>query len=549
MKLPKLAKSSDGFILPAVLGFIIVIVILTGTAFAVIENNLGSVNNNVKRQQAFNIAEAGINYYLWHLSHNPSDYKDGQTAAMTADPTLGYGPFVHNYIDDNAYNEGTYTLYINPQSSGSSVVRVRAIGKVAGSSILRTIDADIGAPSFASYGVVSDSALWFGNTETASGPVHSNAGVRMDGASDSDVTSSNATYTPSYQNGGCNSGNCAHPGVWCDPTVTTPVDCTSRNKSLWRYPVPSIDFNQVSGSLCSMKKTAFQSDAATSALANAANACSQTPNTRTNAYLPQRSTTGSYSVTKGYLVQLNPNGTYDLFQVNNENDSLTPYTSALTLVSVASGITVPSSGVIFAEDNVWVRTNPTYHGRVTIAAGRLAQASINAEIVVAGGLAYSTKNGQDAIGLVSEASVFIAPYAPPASGSFNFEVDAAVLAETGNITYGENSESTQGQGTFQAGYRVTPNKCTRGWTNSNQTMLFYGSVATRQLWTWTWDFGSGQSGHCGDNVQNGNNGHYMSGILNNTTQYDYNLLYAPPPSFPITSSYNILAWREVLTKP
>jgi hypothetical protein len=221
-----------------------------------------------------------------------------------------------------------------------------------------------------------------------------------------------------------------------------------------------------------------------------------------------------------------------LYNVNAENDTLTPYTNALTLQSVASSIAIPTSGVIFAEDNVWVRSNPNYHGRVTIAAGRLATTS-NANIVVADDLLYSTKNGQDVIGLVAEDSVIIAPYAPPSSGSFTFEVDAAAIAQNGTVLY-------------PLDYRVNSDNCTRGWTNSNQTFTYFGSVATRQSWTWTWLLGSHS---CGDAVYSSNSGSYVSGIEHNNTQYDYSLLYTPPPSFPITSTYNVLSWREVLTKP
>jgi type II secretory pathway pseudopilin PulG len=525
-RLRVLGSSSDGFVLPAAIGIIIVIAILASATFMVVESNLYSVNNNVKRQQAFNISEAGINYYLWHLSHSPSDFKDGSTAVMTPDPALGYGPFVHDYVDDNGVKQGTYTLYVNPQANGSSVVKVRSIGRVGTSDTLRTIDAFIGAPSFASYGVVSDSALWFGNTETATGPVHSNQGVRMDGASTTDVTSANSTYVPSSQLGG--NGSTSRAGVWCNSSVISPVNCNTRVKTDWRYPVPAVDFNAISGNLCTIKKTAFLADPATSALASGSNACSQVPTTRTAAYLPRRSST--FTDSKGYLIQLNTNGTYDLYKVDSETDTSTPYTSALGRTVVSSGITIPESGVIFAEDNVWVRTNPTYHGRVTIAAGRLAT-NANANIVVADDIVYSTKNGQDAIGLVAEGSVIIAPYAPPSTGSFTFEVDAAMIAQSGTVEY-------------PVTYRVNSNRCTRGWVNADQLFNFYGSVATRQQWTWTWQ----QGGACGDAVNDPTNG-YISGVENNNTQYDYNLLYAPPPSFPITSSYNILSWREVLTKP
>ncbi len=519
-------KDQDGFIMPTILSFIILAGVLSVAVVEVVNTNISTVNNNVERQQAFNIAEAGINYYLWHLSHNSSDFKDGKSTPTTPDADLGYGPYVHDYVDSNAVDEGTFTLWIKPQGNGSTIATVESIGKVKNTNTIRTIKAQIGEPSFASYAVNDDSALWFGADETADGPVHSNQGIRMDGPNNDAVTSTNSTYTPSSQLGG--DGN-SHPGVWCSLSVTTPVNCSTRSKSNWQYPVTSVDFNQVSTSLCSMKKTAFASSSSTSSLANLSNACNQTPNTRTPAYLPQRSTNGSFSLTRGYLINLNTNGTYDLYNVNGENDTSSTYSNALTLQSVASGIAVPSSGVIFAEDNVWVRTNPTFHGRVTIGAGRLATNN-NADVVIADDMLYSTKNGSDSIGLVAEGDVLIAPYAPPASGSFTYEIDAAVLSENGDVEYPPNYRSS--------------NRNTKGWVSSTQKLLFYGSVSTRQTWTWNWINTSSS-----DAVRDPATGNYISGIENTTTQYDYNLLYAPPPSYPVTSGYSIISWREVLTTP
>ncbi|NBU33034.1 hypothetical protein EB118_04565 [bacterium] len=521
-------RENKGFMTVMLLMMISVFAIITVAVLGLININTRAVANNINSQKAFNIAEAGINYYLWHLSHSPTDFKDGQTTPTTPDPNLGYGPYVHTYKDDNSITQGTYTLWLKPQGNGSTVVTIRSIGQVNGSSIKRSIDAKIGSPSFASYGVVSDTALWFGDTESASGPVHSNQGVRMDGPSSSDVTSANATYIPSSQLGG--NGSTSRPGVWCSTAITTPVNCNTRSKADWRYPVPSVDFNQVNGSLCTLKKTAFEADSTTSSLATLTDACTQTPTTRTAAYLPQRSTTGSYNRSSGYLIELNTDGTYNLYNVNNETDTANSYTAALTRTIVGSNIALPSSKVLFAEDNVWVRTNSTFSGRVTIGAGRLATAS-NAVIVIADDVVYSTKNGSDAIGLVAEDYVTVAPYAPPQSGSFNFEIDAAVIAQTGSVLW-------------PLFYRSATSTCTRGFASSNQNFLFYGSVASRQSWTWTWAIG----GACGNAVNSGS-GYFVSGILNNTTQYDYNLLYAPPPSFPITSSFNVLSWQEVITAP
>lgn len=524
----KKRKSSDGFVLPTLLSLIIALSIIIFAIAGLIDVNFNSINNNTESQKAFNIAEAGINYYLWHLSHNATDYKDGQSTPTTPDATLGYGPYVHNYVDSNAKTTGTYTLWINPQGNGSTIATVRSIGQVNTSGAKRIIEAKVGAPSFASYALVSDSQFWFGNTESADGPVHSNQGIRMDGASNSDVTSANTTYVPTSSLGG--NGSTSHPGVWCSTSVTSPVNCNTRSKVDWRYPVTSVDFNQVTSSLCTIKKLAFSSDSSTSALASNSNACSQVPTTRTAAYLPQTATNGSFSTTKGYLITLNNNGTYDLARVTAETDTQSSYSSALTTTAVATGVAIPSSGVIFAEDNVWVRTASTFTGRVTIASGRLATTS-STDIVIADDVLYTNKNGSDAIGLITEDSVLIAPYAIPQSGNFTFEVDAAVIAQSGSAMYPDE-------------YRSSGN-CTKGWVNSGQQYIFYGSVSTRQTWTWTWQRGSS----CGSAAYDSASGYYISGVKNNTTSYDYNLLYAPPPSFPITSTYNILSWREVLTKP
>ena len=520
--------------IPALISVIVAFSIMSTAIVEVTLTNFAVTGNIVKNQQAFNIAEAGLNYYMWHLNHNSTDYKDGGTTPATPNPTLGYGPYTHNYIDTNGVNEGTYTLWINPAGNGSTIVTVRSIGKDKSSNIKRTVQAQIGSPSFASYAVVSDSALWFGPNESADGPVDSNQGVEIDGPSNSTISSANATYVPpSYLNG---SGS-SHPGVWCDPSVTAPVNCNTRSKNSWVYPVSGVDFNQVSSSLCTMKKVAFNDYSSTSSLASQSNACTQVPATRTNAYIPELSS--SFSTTKGYLIILNTNGTYDLYKVNSETDNQTSYATALNRTVVATGLSLPPSGVIFVEDNVWVLSNPTFHGRVTIASGRLATSN-NTEVVIAGPLLYSTKNGSDSIGLVAEDSIYVAPYAPPASGAFNFEIDGALLAENGNVEYGENTNSSG----FIT-YRSATSTCARGWVSPNQTLTFYGSVATRQIWTWNLE----SNGSCGDMVFDPTNGQYWSGIENTVTSYDYNLEYTPPPSYPLTAGYNILSWREILTHP
>src|SRR5271170_2754589 len=123
--------------IPALLSVIIAFSIMGTAIVEVTLTNFTIVGNVVKSQQAFNVSEAGLNYYMWHLNHNATDYKDGGTTPATPDPSLGYGPYTHNYIDTNGINEGTYTLWVKPAGAGSTVVTVRSIGKTINTNITR----------------------------------------------------------------------------------------------------------------------------------------------------------------------------------------------------------------------------------------------------------------------------------------------------------------------------------------------------------------------------------------------------------------------------
>lgn len=521
-----LPHNEAGFTLPTVLSFIIAMSIITSTAMMVVMNNLTSSGIIIGRQQALHIAEAGVNYYLWHMAHNSSDYRDGNTTPATPDANLGYGPYVHDYVDANTQKKGTFTIWIKPSSFGSTVATIRSMGKT-NDGVTRTLEARIGAASFASYGLLADVEFWFGDSETANGPVFSNQGVHMDGPNTDTVGSANDDYVPKVSYGGDGS---TKNGVWCSASVINP-NCVTRDKSNWLYPRPTIDFNQVTGALCTMKKVAFANDTSTAGYANQNNPCNLAPAARTSAYIPRYSSS-SFSTRRGYYIQLNANNTYDLYRVSNEDDTQTDYTTALTRTVVETGIALPTSGVIFVEDNVWVRTASTFTGRVTIAAGRLGNDTNAADINIAGEVRYGAKNGTDAIGFVAENDVLIAPYAIPRTGAFTFEIDAAALAQSGSVTYPDV-------------YKVNSSRCTRGWVNPDQKFVYYGSVATRQYWTWNFTRG----GACGDAVYSPSLNRYISGVRQTSTDYDYNLYYAPPPSYPITGGYDILNWREVITKP
>lgn len=519
-------KDARGHVLTWVMGFLTAVSIIMVAVSSVLNLVLSDSVRTNQYQLALNIADAGVNYYLWHMSHAGADFQDGHTGGT---PISGgefdgfYGPYVHDYKDDNGVIAGKYTLYIKPKSVGSTIAIVRSIGDTNNGKYRRSVEVEIGAPSFASYAMVINGPVYYGETSSVDGPVHSNTGVRMDAAGNADVTSPNATYVPTTTYGGSTNFS-SHPGVWCGAGANCAQRNATRNNGSWRFPVTNVNFASITGELCTIKKKAFAAVPSTASLATTANACSNVSASRTAAYIPRYQ--AGYSAQRGWLIELNTNGTYNLYSVSNETYSYTnntnytnSYTSALTRSLVANNIAIPEPGVIFVEDNVWIRTNPTFHGRVTIASARLASASESTNIIIADDVKYSTKNGEDAIGLIAEDNIIVAPYAPPmpsaAASNYPFEINAAFIAKDGSTgvvsTYGSNS-------------RPFPY-----WGDPNKKLLYYGSNAVNESAAWA--FGTSNGFGYRDNV------------------YDYNLLYAPPPSFPITSTYDILRWREILVTP
>ncbi|MEK7451489.1 MAG: hypothetical protein AAB643_01380, partial [Patescibacteria group bacterium] len=83
-------KKENGQLSLQILIFGSVAVILLSGFFVWVEVNVKSAVRQLNRSTAFTIAEAGIEYYRWHLAHDSDDYQDG-----TGQP----GPYTHDYYD------------------------------------------------------------------------------------------------------------------------------------------------------------------------------------------------------------------------------------------------------------------------------------------------------------------------------------------------------------------------------------------------------------------------------------------------------------------
>ena len=424
-----------------------------------------TIRQAISKEQALQIAEAGINYYQWHLAHYPNDYKDG---------TNTNGPYVHNYLDTDTEDIlGQYSLVITPPPNGSTIVTITSTGSTSSNPTLtRTITAKYGIPSLAIYSFLSNDIIWIGPSETVNGQMQSNNGIRFDGVGNAPIGSAKSTYTCSSNQGSpCPT---TKNGVWGAASEAV--------QSFWQFPVPAVDFSSLTSNLATLKSSAQSA----------------------GIYLPP-------SNVNGYSLVFNSNGTVSVYKVtsllstptgwdvnwNAHNEDLDYNTRSLQYT-----VAIPSNGIIYIEDNTWVEG--TVNGRVMVATAKLPYvASTAPNIYIPNNIVYQNKDGSDVLGLLSQQNIVVTHNAPT-----NLEIDAALIAQNGSAQFFYYPDGS-------------------GIKNN---ISIFGSIMTFGQWTWNW-------------VDGGNNNVSGYGTTNDT--YDNNLLYSPPPGFPLSSAgYKQLSWTS-----
>lgn len=461
--------SHPGYFLPMLLAFAAVMLITTGAIMSLNYSNYSTVKRQVKSTQALSIAEAGINYYLWHLSHNNLDYCDGQ-ACQGAGP---FGPYTHTYKNTAGEVLGSYDITITPPQGSNTVVSVRAEG-VTSSGEKRTVVATLGIPSFAQYSFVTNSEAWFGDTESTNGLVHSNKGIHYDGTANGVVASAVNTYVPAS----CFGGNgTTKNGIW---GIGGPT-------SYWQFPVPQVDFNQLTADLNDLK---------TAATAN-------------GILLPTLLNNQGQKTHSGYAVRFNAGNTITVGKVTASLDNGAAGGSCVnhsrkrslmqSVVWESTNRALPANGVIFVADNAWVWG--TIGSRITLASGRLPDSnSTNTNIFLQNDINYTAKNGTVALGLISQSDLVV-----NSASETDLNIDAYLLSQKGKV--------------FRPYYP----------SNVRTKISVYGGIGSASWWTWSWVNGSNQ---------------VISGYQTTVQTYDTYLALNPPPQYPTTGSFAILSWKE-----
>lgn len=309
--------------------------------------------NKVHKEEAREIAEAGINYYKWFLAHFPGDVTHG-----TGLP----GPHEIPISDPEAGVIGTSTVSIDATAycGAISAIDITSTGvSQSNPALTRTLSARYTRPTVAEYAFILNSSVWVGDDRVITGPYHSNGGIRMDGTNNSTITSGQETWT-------CTSSFGCTPSVVRDGVFTTTAN---PNTALFSFPSPPINFTGLTVDLAQMRTRAMSNGGLRFA----------------------------HSGARGYRVEFRSNGQFRLYRVNTTT-TYPGYSSETGWVTEDNVInsetllgtyTIPAScPLIFIEDRVWLEG--VVNGNVSIAAANPLVPSSNHSIIINNNITYAT---------------------------------------------------------------------------------------------------------------------------------------------------------------
>lgn len=428
------------------------------------------------QEQAFQIAEAGLEYYRWYLEHNPNDFTNG---------TGEEGPYPYEVEDPEGGKIGTAEISIEENTACGVAQSVDIISEGiadADPQYTRTLSARYAQPSVAEYAFIINSNVWAGDDRVISGPYHANGGIRMDGTSNSTVTSSVETWS-------CTSS------FGCDPSQTQPgIFGEGEDATLWEYPIPQVDFSGIAVDLEQIKTLAEDHG------------------------LYFQGVSGR-SGRHGYHVIFNGNGTIDVYRVNRTSSAQSIHIDDLdggwhddyhTIENehFIGTYEIPEDcPVVFIEDKAWIEGE--VGGKVTFASADLLGGNFETDIIINDDISYAGNTGEDGLTAIAENSVLI-----PLEVPTNLSIRGIFIAQNGY--FGRNLYA-----------------CWDSPYDQRSTLTVNGTIVSNERVGTKWTYSS-QS--CGST---------WSGFDTRENSYDRTLATDPPPFTPTASTdFRFTTWRE-----
>jgi hypothetical protein len=413
----------------------VVAIILTSIIGFVVSNTKYALQTHA-REQGFQIAESGIQYYRWYLAHQVEGRTASQVAAFWAGTPQGVStPYEVDYRDPSGELIGKYRLEVTPPSGYSSIVIVKSTGwTYRYPNDERVIEVRFRKPAWSEDIVLANDFLRFGAGTETFGKIHSNQGIRFDGLAHNLVSSSVSTYNDPDHTGGDEFGVHTHDS----PTDPLPPAAVPDRADVFEggrsFPVAATDFNGVLGDLSTMKAVA------------------------------QAGTSGSRyfaNTHQGWHIILKSDDTFDARNVQSFNAA----TNQITNYSGAwANYSIPDDGVIFAENNVWI--SGTVSGRrVTVVGANLLSAA-KKTVYIGNDIRYTNYDCTDIIGIIGQNDIEIFR-----ASEDDLRIDAALIAQEGRV----------GRAHYSGG----------GGNLYKTTITVYGAMATNERYGFAWTDGTG----------------------------------------------------------
>ncbi len=476
-----LNASSRGITTLLAVGFIGVLTLVMGTIASYVFQQSKYGRALFAREQALNIAEAGLEYYKWFLARTPLALQTGAGLVSpytytVSDPeggTLGSAQ-----VTATAALQCGRTQWIDIVSKGTASADVR---------FSRTLAARYMKPSVAEYSYIVGENVWAGADRNIKGPYHSNGGIIMDGTNNSDVTSSKSTWwcDSSFSSSRCPTGSWK-PGVWGNGS----------GFALWRYPVSDINFDAISVDLANLKGYV-----------------------QSGGGLYFGPASGSVN-NRGYHLVFNTDGTVTVSQVTStvsvwgysmQNGWQTEY-NIMGNETPINTYTIPSAcSTIFVEDRVWVEG--TVKGKVMVVAATPSDGGTSPDALLKDDVFYFSNDGSNGLTIVAERNILFPLNAPE-----NMEIHGIFIAQSGR--YGHNYYTSSGSKEVPPQYDSFVLK---------DQLTTIGTVVSRLR--------TGTSWSCG--------GVFCAGFQTRNDFYDRVLAFSPPPfTSSAAADYGLQLWRE-----
>lgn len=470
---------------------------VTATAAILLTSIVGFVVSQLQysmkqhdREQALQIAEAGIHFYKWYLAHQ----LDGRTASQVQAFWSGGTALGQSSAYVGTYDNGQYSIVVTPPATGSTIVYITSTGHTySNTGLERTIKVRLRRPSWSESAVVANDFMRFGEGTEVYGKIHSNSGIRFDGVSHNLVSSSVDRYNDPDHNGSDEFG--VHTHVNIPPAVginssyraaEAPPNAVPSRTDVFeagrQFPVATVDFNGILGDLSLMKSEA-------------------------------QAGRGRYfnNAGQGKRIILKANGTYDICTVNSfvaSTNEINQYkrnsgsgTCATCSGQCLSNYPIIDNGVIFVENNVWLE-GTVDSKKIAVVAADLTSSAVKS-VYISRDIRYAHANCSEIIGIIGQKDVEIT------RDSNNFlTIDAALMAQSGRV----------GRSNYTGANAI------------RNTITVNGAIVSNQRYGFAWADAMGN---------------HVSGYQNRNLYYDNNLLYCPPPYFPTGTNYLVDLWEEL----